>query len=121
MIDVTPGLLEQRPALAEAVAEVLEETAQRVERDGFAQHAFWDPVTGRYCTRGHFTRVALDKYHLVEDYGFAGSVIHGCDMVMTLDLGRGVALWNDEPGRTKDEVVETLTKVAAKVRSRCPA
>ena len=79
-------------------------------------------MTGRYCTRGHFTRVALDKYHLVEDYGFDwNSVIHGCDMVMTLDLGRGVALWNDEPGRTKDEVVEALTKVAAEVRSRYPA
>jgi hypothetical protein len=42
-------------------------------------------------------------------------------MAMNLHLGRGVAAWNDEPGRTKAEVVEALTKTAAEVRAGCAA
>lgn len=121
MIDVTPGLLERSPLLSMAVVDVLEETAQRVDREGFAQHAFWDPATGMYCTRGHFTRIAFDKY-MDPDLGVDWkSLIAGCDMVMTGHLGRGVAVWNDEPGRTKEEVIAALTTVAAKVRAECAA
>ena len=120
MIDVTPGLLERRPRLAKAVAEVLTETAGRVEREGFAQHAFFDGVTGLYCTRGHFTQVVLDKYRgqniLIDGVDLWKSVIAGCDMVLAMHLGQGVATWNDTPGRTKDEIVQVLRNVAASVR-----
>lgn len=115
MIDVTPGLLERKPELVKAVVEVLEETARRIETDGFAQHAFWDPDTGLYCTRGHFTRIAFDNY--MDGSADWKSVIWGCDMVMATYLGRGVAAWNDEPGRTEGEVIDALTTVAAKVRA----
>lgn len=120
MIDVTPGLLERRPRLAKAVVEVLTETADRVEREGFAQHAFFDMHTGRYCTRGHFTQVVLDKYRgqsvLIDGVDLWKSVIAACDMALALHLGQGVATWNDMPGRTKTEIVEVLKNVAASVR-----
>lgn len=125
MIDVTPALLEQSPTLAKAVAEVLEETARRIERDGFAQRTFWDPNTDRYCTRGHFTQVVLDTYRgsaaTVDGVDIWKSVIAGCDMALALHLGQGVAVWNDVPGRTEAEVVEVLTQTAAEVRVWCPA
>lgn len=125
MIDVTPGLLEQSPTLAKAIAEVLEETAQRVQRDGFGQHAFWDPGTGKYCTRGHFTQVVLDRYRGrsldIDGVDLWKLVIAGCDMVMSLHLGAGVAVWNDHPGRTEEEVVAALTESANEARIWCPA
>lgn len=123
MIDVTPVLLEQSPTLAKAIAEVLEETARRVEREGFAQHAFWDPATGKYCTRGHFTQVVLDRYKGVKVDGLDiwTAVIAGCDMVMTMQIGRGVAAWNDEPGRTEGEVVQVLIASANSARVWGPA
>jgi len=123
VIDVTPGLLEQSPTLAKAIAEVLEETVERVRRDGFGQHQFWNPATGKYCTRGHFTQVVLDRFRGVKVDGLDiwTMVIAGCDMVMTGHLGRGVATWNDEPGRTADEVVRALAASAAEARVWCPA
>ncbi len=125
MIDVTPALLEQRPTLAKAVAEVLEETARRVEREGFAQRSFWDPDTDQYCTRGHFTQVVLDRFRggtaVIDDVDLWKSIIAGCDMVLALHVGRGVAAWNDEPGRTEAEVVKALTETAAGVRVWCAA
>lgn len=123
MIDVTPGLLEQSPTLAKAVVEVLDETAKRVRREGFGQRFFWNPDTGKYCTRGHFTQVVLDKYRGVKVDGLDiwTMVIAGCDMVMTTYLGRGVAAWNDEPGRTEDEVVTALTASADSARVWCVA
>lgn len=125
MIDVTPGLLERSPLLAKAVAEVLEEAAERVRRDGFAQHAFFDPETDQYCTRGQFTQVVLDKYRgqniVVDGIDIWKSVIAGCDMVMALRLGRGVAAWNDEPGRTEDEVIAELLAGASDARVWCAA
>jgi len=123
VIDVTPGLLEGSPTLAEAIAEVLEETAKRVEREGFGQHQFWNPKTGKYCTRGHFTQVILDRYRGVKVDGLDiwTMVIAGCDMVMAMHLGRAVSVWNDEPGRSQDEVVLALTASAREARVWCPA
>ena len=123
MIDVTPVLLEQSPALAKAIAEVLEETAERVVKEGFGQHQFWNPKTGKYCTRGHFTQVVLDRYRgtKVDGLDIWTMVIAGCDMVMATHLGRGVAVWNDEPGRTREQVVSALTASANEARAWCPA
>jgi hypothetical protein len=120
VIDVTPGLLERSPMLSKAVSDVLELTAERVERDGFGQYAMWDSVTGAYCTRGHYTQVVFEKFKGVKVEGFDvwKLVIDACEMVLTDHLGKGVAKWNDEPGRTKEEVVEALTKTAAEVRAR---
>jgi hypothetical protein len=119
VIDVTPELLERTPLLANAVADVLEESAKRVERDGFAQGFFWDVVTGKYCTRGHYTQVVLDKYRSfdqIDGVDIWKSVIAACDMVMTMHLNRGVASWNDIPGRTDAEVVAALRASSAEAR-----
>lgn len=123
MIDVTPGLLEQNPPLAKAVAEVLDETVKRVEQEGFGQHHFWNVTTGKYCTRGHFTQVVLDKFRGVQVDGadIWTMVIAACDMVLTMHLGRGVATWNDEPGRTEKEVLDALVASADEARAWCPA
>lgn len=123
MVDVTPVLLEQSPTLAKAIAEVLEETVRRVEQEGFGQHQFWNPASGKYCTRGHFTQVVLDRYRgmKVDGVDIWTMVIAGCDMVMSMHLGAGVAVWNDHPGRTKDDVIEALTASAAEARMWCAA
>lgn len=118
MVHVTPGLLERCPTLAQHVAEALEESAKRIDHEGFTQHQFWDSFTGRYCTRGMITQVVFDRYlGLRGNQEVWGPVIEACDLVLSTRLGRGVAKWNDEPGRTKDEIVEELTKAAAEVRA----
>ena len=117
---MTPGLLERTPTLAQAVAEVLDEAAIRIEREGFAQHHFWDAATGLYCTRGTYTQVVLDRYRgrnvQIDGVDLWQAVIEACDLALSSRLGRGVAVWNDEPGRTTDEVVEVLKNTAAGIR-----
>lgn len=123
MVDVTPVLLEQSPTLAKAVAEVLEETVKRVEQDGFGQRDFWNPDTGKYCTRGHYTQVVLDKYlgMKIDGRDIWTMIIAACDMVMSMHLGQGVAVWNDKPGRTQEDVVTALTASASEARAWCVA
>lgn len=121
MVGVTPGLLDSTPTLALAVAEVLEETAIRIDREGFVQNEFYSPATDRYCTRGMFTQVVLDRYRghkaQVDGVDIWRAVIEGCDLVLATRFGMGVAKWTDVPGRTKDEVVEALTKTAAELKA----
>lgn len=118
MVRVTPGLLESCPTLAKAVADVLDESAKRIDRDGFTQNEFWNARTGKYCTRGTITQVVFDRYLGLKGNQFVwGPVIEACDLVLALRLGRSVSRWNDEPGRTKDEIVTELTTAAAQVRS----
>jgi hypothetical protein len=110
--------------LARAVAEVLEEAVTRVERRGFCQGEFWNRAADMYCTRGHFTQAALDLFgHGKSVAGIESwtTIIVGCDMVMSCHLGRDVAVWNDEPGRTADEVVAALSASAADAREWCAA
>lgn len=124
MVDVTSGMLERSHELANAVAAVLEESAERIDRDGFSQGQFWDPETGTYCTRGMFTQVVFERYMgspVVGGVDLWKNVIDWCDIVLVAQIGEGVATWNDTPGRTKVEVVETLAKTAAELRAGCAA
>lgn len=125
MVGVTPGLLEHTPTLALAVAEVLEEAAVRIDREGFTQRQIYDMTTGKYCTRGMYTQVVLDHYRgwksTVGGVDIWRALIEACDMVLATRFGKGVAAWTDVPGRTKDEVVEALTKSAAELRAGAAA
>lgn len=103
--------------LAAAVAEVLDLSAKRIEQDGFAQHVWWDENTGAYCSRGTYTQVVLDRYEGTTLAGQWTGIIDGCELAMWTHLGMGVAVWNDKPERTQDEVVVAFQKAAAEVRA----
>jgi hypothetical protein len=122
---MTPAVLDGSPLLVQAMAEVMEESARRIDRRGFAQKMFWDPDTNKYCMRGMITQVVFERYLGLRTFPDGidvwGAIIDGCDLVLSTQLGTGVAVWNDEPGRTTDEVVRELTKAADECRAKVAA
>ena len=116
MVDVATWLLERKTALQIAVAEVLEESAVRIDRDGFAQSEFWDAETGLYCTRGMFTQVVFERYMGQSDAAdLWKAIIDRCDLVLMDRLQQPVTTWNDASGRTKAEVVTMLRTTATEL------
>lgn len=87
--------------------QVLLDAADLIEEKGWIQGANWRPGLG-YCVFGAINKVTQN------DLAFSDAV----GRVLT-EIGRlnqpwtgGIARWNDEPGRTKDEVLAALRKAA---------
>lgn len=110
---MTPVYLAYRPDLARAVVTVLHASAIRIERDGFAQRKFYDGETNTYCARGAYTQEAITRYGATPIWQ---EIIDGCELALNMRLSRGVAAWNDQPGRTVDQVVGLLRAVADELR-----
>lgn len=95
------GATTTAPATA---ADVLNAAADLIEENGWCQGWSEDSL-GRHCTLGAVAAVGKPEpaeviTNAVEHLRRATGVV-------------GVASWNDEDGRTKEEVVETLRKAAA--------
>lgn len=111
---VVPVEPEQKPE------DVLELAASILEREGWIQgYAHRD---GRYCAWGAITVAAGGRYDSVDDFRLLeapseGLVQHAAILLETYLNDREIATWNDESGRTKQEVVDAL-RLAAKLRQR---
>lgn len=89
-------------------AKVLAAAGDRIERCGFGQGAFFNNVTGLYCTVGAITMAAQALIPGRGNWEFCGEVIDRAVYTVSLRVGNVAALWNDVPGRTQDEVVDAL-------------
>jgi hypothetical protein len=86
-------------------ARVLDAAGDRIEKDGFGQSAFFDPVTGLYCTMG---AIATAAQVLVPDWWRCEEVIDLAVASVSTRVGVYAPVWNDVPGRTRAEVVGAL-------------
>lgn len=96
---------------------ILLETANFIEKRGWAQRSF-ETSDGRVCILEALTRVCRRRCEdtpmalsqaVVRLRETAGLPRSSLPLVI---LQKGLITWNDEPGRTKEEVIETLRKAA---------
>lgn len=90
--------------------QVLRKAAKIIEKRGWIQKKLVDDE-GRVCAVGALTCVAK------EDFISRGTAT--TKLIEHLNAGKGMNLigipyWNDQPGRTKQEVIATLLEVANK-------
>lgn len=81
--------------------DVLRNAAKLIEKHGWVQGCFGDKRLG-YCAAGAINHVAPS--------GAAAGLAK--DKLRQLAPDGLITLWNDAPGRTKDEVVAALRKAA---------
>jgi hypothetical protein len=88
-----------------AVADVLNVAADLIERDGWCQGYFTDPL-GRRCVDGAIcaTSTMLPTTHWTDRAAARSALL--------LWLGERHIDWNDAPGRTQAEVVAALRAAA---------
>lgn len=86
-------------------ADVLDAAADQIERHGWAQLVF-DAKDGSRCVLGAINRVVGSTY-IQRDRS---------KELLWAYIGQSPMYWNDKPGRTADEVIETLRKAAAAAR-----
>ncbi len=117
------------PARPATVADVLDAAADHIQQHGWAQGSYRTP-DGCCCARGAIavTRGDYDGCVNADDVDAEKALEELGDYLVEHDLvdvseddrGQGVCpiiTWNDEPGRTADEVIGTLRRVAAEQRT----
>ena len=82
--------------------QTLLDAADLIEKKGWIQGANWRPGRG-FCVFGAIDRVAKNDGPAFND---------AVKRVYSLIEGHGIAKWNDEPGRTKEEVLAMLRRAA---------
>ena len=88
--------------------------ASDIVENGWCQGAA--SINGRYCTLGAISQAAINvrkQYGLVNDYYI------GANAMDTLRDYLGffeIVIWNDTPGRTKEEVSKTLRDCAGSIK-----
>lgn len=101
------------------VADVLEAAADIIERDGWCQGAF--EANGSVCLLGALRKATIGTTHIYDvgvsaeglaDYGHARDAVS--NLVGFQDLASG---YNDAPGRTEFEVIDTLRHCAEALRN----
>lgn len=91
--------------------KVLLEAAERIERQGWCQYQFCDQ-RGRMCVSGAIYQIVrLPRYHGWFLDGFTDTA-RLAQRIMEENLQCSMAEWNDEEGRTKQQVVDKLREVA---------
>lgn len=92
-------------------ADLLEDAAVALERDGWCRFHFTDPDTGSHCARGAMRAVLAEKSPVYTSlYTDAGDVL--MDVVKD-----SVITWNDAPERTEQEVLDAFRKAAKRAAS----
>lgn len=94
------------------VANLCDDAANYIDTHGWIQGDYKD-LTGAVCTLGAMKAVAGDIGDLVEPVVSAHRAV---SKHLGFAGGLHVADWNDETGRTVDEVVQVLRDVATKHR-----
>ena len=104
-------------------SEVLNQAADLIKRYGLGKGDYFDRGSGCHCTVGAVAHTISPEelFETFEDYdrlfefnealGFVGKVLGEPGPVVSEGY---VTNWNDEPGRTQAEVVDTL-RAAAKL------
>lgn len=99
------------------LADVYEEAAEAIERDGWTQGELVDHK-GRRCFIGGLVAATNNQYNRTYAAGvYAEQVLElpprdsRCEGIVF-----PIAEWNDEKGRTKDEVINLLHGLANKLR-----
>lgn len=98
-----------------SVAEVLNEAAEYIEEHGHWKRVYFGPA-GEACAMGAIVRGIDPAARRPQDFPSAEyrlwdsavEAVEGAVGVMLIDL------WNDDPRRTKDEVVAALRAAAAR-------
>ena len=103
-------------------SNILEDAADYIEQHGWCQQDYFN-ANGNVCTQGAImavrTRYEADNINIYSTSNDIDTIteafLEALDQV-SLFVGDAVSLWNDDPDRTKEEVVKTLRKVAEVAR-----
>lgn len=107
----------------EAVARVLDDAADLIERDGWCQRQLGTP-DGRVCTMGAIAKTLGCYETQPSGFGAWGNDYHVTALVQSSNralvevieadpaLLWPVPAWNDDPARTKQEVLDALRAAA---------
>lgn len=94
-----------------SVSDALFAVAHRLQTYGWARGNYGDK-NGPNCIMGAVWYADVKP-------GYHSAVIHAINDVfgpMKLGRGRSVVTWNDEPGRTKDDVINALLDAARELK-----
>jgi hypothetical protein len=94
--------------MSDQVADVLDDAADLLECGGWIQEALYDSEGG-FCSVGALYEVCEDPLVRNAAYG----------ALFPLNGRRSVADWNNDPLRTKQQVLDAF-RTAAKVERMCP-
>ncbi|KPI09907.1 hypothetical protein OV450_3398 [Actinobacteria bacterium OV450] len=89
----------------EQTRQILGEAIKVLERDGWHQGGLV-AADGAVCAMGAINRAATGSAH---DYTMAGALAV-CTLQMS--IGQQVPQWNDDPSRTKEDVILAMKKAA---------
>lgn len=99
----TEPLVETQPLTA--VQRLLLDAADLLERTGWCQRYGTHPVTGAHCVLGALSSVGGE--------GFRDALILFSGLINGDDPSpKGITQWNDQRGRTADEVIARLRQTA---------
>lgn len=110
----------------ELVAQTLEKAADLIETKGWAQGGTGRGPAGEMCMSVALWEARNDHFLSLE-YAALGNAYHvALREAMSLPMcsceriqcGSGIPLWNDDPGRTKQDVLDALRKTALTVREK---
>lgn len=94
------------------VSEVLDRAADVLEEDGWCQYSMHDEL-GRYCALGAIKAVTPDPDAFAER-GYATRALRD---YLSPTRPFQISKWNDNPDRTKEEVIDALQQAARLVRA----
>lgn len=100
------------PQPLEPWRQVLLDAAQRLRERGWCQHALCNVQTGANCALGamyDFRPTGERKYKAFVSFNDGAGASHE---KLTTFLNEPISEWNNAPGRTAEEVINTLEKVA---------
>ncbi len=86
------------------------EAADLLEREGWCQGMLHDDY-GRHCTVGAINRISKmnDALEAIRKLAFS---VYGGGVCWSSECSGHLVCWNDQPGRTADEVIERMRSVA---------
>ena len=102
------------------VANLLERAADLIEHEGWS-HGLWrSPNGGGYCAEAAINIVATGTHRISSSV--PGWQLALCAQWAVLSMQRAtdcaLVFWNDAPGRTEQEVLDTLRAAAKDVEAR---
>jgi len=94
--------------------DILRQAAAVLESKGWCQ-GMMHGIGGTCCMLGAITTAAWAEPHDGHAVRRIAERERACTMVVQLLRGRAISEWNDEPGRTKEQVVAKLLEAASLV------
>jgi Fe-S-cluster formation regulator IscX/YfhJ len=91
--------------MSDQVADVLDDAADLIERGGWIQNALYDHAGG-FCSVGALYEICPTDFPRWRTYAALRSVIGG----------RSLAEWNNDPSRTKQQVLDAFRAAAKQER-----